>query len=212
MEVTWLGHSCFCIKGKEKVIVTDPCHQDLDYPLNHLHADIVTISHFHPRHSCIESMADNPKQVKDPGEYEIGKVFVTGIATFHDDEKGERKGGNTVYVIEVDGISLCHLGDLGHHLSSHLLEEIGSIDVLFLPVGEISTIPVDIGVEIVKQLNPSIVIPMHYKTPACSDLEPVDKFLRRMGIHEAEPKAKLSLTQSSLPANMQIVVLSCTEL
>ena len=209
MEITWLGHSCFCIKGKEKSIVTDPCRHDIGYPLNKPRADIITISHFHPRHSCIESVDDNPKQFKGPGEYEVGKVFVTGITTFHDNERGETKGRNTVYVIEIDGISLCHLGDLGHSLSSRLLEEIGSIDVLFLPVGEISTIPVDIAVEIVKQLNPRIIIPMHYKTQVCADLEPVDKFLMRMGIREAETRPKLTLTQSSLPTNTQIVVLSC---
>ena len=212
MELTWLGHSCFSIRGKEKTIVTDPYHPDLGYLLNKPHADIVTISHFHPGHSYVEAVVNNPKQVKGPGEYEIGGIFITGIATFHDTEKGHVKGSNTVYVIEVDGIRLCHLGDLGHPLSSQLLEEIGSIDVLLLPVGEVSTIPVDIAVEIVKQLNPRVVIPMHYQTEVCGNLQPVDKFLNSMGIRDAEMKPKLLLTQTSLPTSMQIVVLSCTEL
>lgn len=207
MEISWLGHSCFLIKGKEKAVVTDPCHPDFGYPLNKPYADIVTISHFHSGHSYIEGITNGPKQIKGPGEYEIGKIFVTGIATFHDNEKGRIRGKNTVYVIEIDGMTLCHLGDLGHSVSSQLLEEIRSIEVLFLPVGETSTISIEIAAEIVKQLNPRIVIPMHYKTQSCGNLQPVDKFLRRMGIHETETKPKLTLTQSTLPTSMQIVVL-----
>ena len=207
MEITWLGHSSFFIKGKEKSVITDPCHPDFGYPLNKLQADIVTISHFHPGHNCLEGITNGPKQIKGPGEYEIGKVFVTGIATFHDTEKGGIRGKNTIYVIEIDGINLCHLGDLGHPLSSRLLEEVGPVDILFLPVGETSTISVDIAAEIVKQLNPRIVIPMHYKTQAYGNLQPIDKFLRVMGIHETETKPKLSLTRSTLPTSMQIVVL-----
>jgi len=212
MEITWLGRSCFFIKGKGKTILTDPCHPDFGYPISKPHADIVTVSHFHPGHSYIDGVANSPKQIKGPGEYEIGKVFVTGITSFHDNEKGKGKGKNTIYVMEIDGINLCHLGDLGHPLTPQLLDDMGSIDVLFLPVGEMSTIPIDVAVEIVKQLNPSIVIPMHYKTQVRDNLQPVDEFLRRMGIHETETKPKLSLTRSSLPSSTQIVVLNYTNL
>jgi L-ascorbate metabolism protein UlaG (beta-lactamase superfamily) len=212
VEITWLGHSCFSIKGKEKIIITDPCPPHLGCLLNNPHADIVTVSHFHPGHSYIEGVANNPKQIKGPGEYEIGKTFITGIATFHDNERGKIRGKNTVYAIEIDGISLCHLGDLGHPLTSQLIEELGSIDVLFLPVGEISTISVDTATEIVKQVNPRVILPMHYKTEKRDDLQPVDKFLRRMGIREVERRANLSFTQSSLPTSMQTVVLDYAKL
>jgi len=205
MEISWLGHSCFLIKGKEKVIITDPYHPDLGYSLGEPKADIVTISHFHPSHSYVEGVSNNPKQIKGPGEYEIGGTFITGIATFHDNQKGEIRGKNTVYIIEMDGITLCHLGDLGHPLTPQLVEELGAIDILFLPVGEISTISVDTAVEIMRQLNPHIGIPMHYKGDA------VDKFLRKMGIREAEVKSKLSVTPSSLPASTQIMVLDYTQ-
>lgn len=211
MDITWLGHSCFIIKGKEKTIITDPCHPDLGYSSGEPKADIVTLSHFHPGHSYVEGVANEPKQIKGPGEYEIGGTFITGIATFHDNQKGEIRGKNTIYVIEVDGINLCHLGDLGHRLTLQLIGELGAVDVLFLPVGEISTIPVDIAVETVRQLNPRIVIPMHYKTEALvGNLEPLDKFLRKMEIREAEAKPKLSITPSSLPTSLQIVVLNYT--
>ena len=211
MEIKWLGHSCFLIKGKEKTIITDPYHPNLGYSLGEPKADIVTLSHFHPGHSYIEGIANKPKQIKGPGEYEIGGTFITGVATFHDHEKGKIRGKNTIYLIETDSITLCHLGDLGHPLTSQLIEELGVVDVLFLPVGEISTISVDTAVEIIKQLNPHIVIPMHYKTDVVArNLESVDKFLNKMGIRTTEPKAKLSITPSSLPTSTQVVVLNLT--
>jgi L-ascorbate metabolism protein UlaG (beta-lactamase superfamily) len=209
MEITWLGHSCFLIRGKEKTIITDPCHPNLGYRLGEPEADIATLSHFHPGHSYIEGVADEPKQIKSPGEYEIGGIFITGVATFHDDKKGELKGKNTIYVIEMDGITLCHLGDLGHPLGPNLVEELGDVDILFLPVGEVSTIPVDTAVEIVRQLEPPIVIPMHYKTKAFTgNLSLVEKFLDKMRIRELEAKPKLSITSSSLPTTTQTVVLN----
>ncbi len=209
MEITWLGHSCFLIKGKEKTIITDPCHPDLGYRLGEPEADIVTLSHFHPGHSYIEGVANDPRQIRSPGEYEIGGVFITGIASFHDNKKGEVRGKNTIYVVEMDGMTLCHLGDLGHPLDSHLIEEIGDISILFLPVGEVSTITIDTATEIIRQLEPAIVIPMHYKTEVFTgNLSPVDKFLDTMRIRELEAKPKLSITSSSLPGGTQTIVLS----
>jgi L-ascorbate metabolism protein UlaG (beta-lactamase superfamily) len=181
----------------------------LGYRLGEPTADIVTLSHFHPGHSYIEGVANEPKQIRSPGEYEIGGTFITGIASFHDDNKGAVRGKNTIYIIEIDGITLCHLGDLGHPLDSHLIEEIGDIGILLLPVGEVSTIPVDTAVEIVRQLEPAIVIPMHYKTKTFTGkLSPVDKFLDNMRIRELEAKPKLSITSSSLPSSTQTVVLN----
>ncbi len=209
MEITWLGHSCFLIRGKEKTIITDPYHPDLGYRLGEPEADIVTLSHFHPGHNYIEGVANEPKRIKSPGEYEIGGIFITGVATFHDNRKGDLRGKNTIYIIEMDGITLCHLGDLGHPLAAYLIEEIGDIDILFLPVGEASTMPIDTAVEIVRQLEPPIVIPMHYKTEAFTgDLSPVDKFLDKMRIRELEARPKLSITSSSLPSSTQTIVLN----
>jgi L-ascorbate metabolism protein UlaG (beta-lactamase superfamily) len=209
MDITWLGHSCFLIKGKEQAVITDPCHPDLGYSLGEPEADIVTLSHFHRGHSYVEGVADSPKQIKSPGEYEVGGTFITGFASYHDDKKGEIRGKNTIYIIEMDGLILCHLGDLGHHLDSHLLEEIGDVGILFLPVGEVSTMPVDAAVEIVRRLEPPIVIPMHYKTQAFTgNLSPVDPFLEKIGARGLEAKPKLSVTSSSLPGGTQVVVLS----
>jgi len=165
------------------------------------------VSHFHPGHSYVEGIANSPKQVKGPGEYEIGNIFITGLACYHDNEKGNARGKNTIYLMETEGLTLCHLGDLGHPLTASLVEELGNCDVLFLPVGEVSTISVDVAVEIVRQLTPHIVIPMHYKTDVLTkNLERVDKFLGKMGIHDIEPKPKLSITSASLPSDLQTVV------
>lgn len=203
-----MGHSCFLIRGKEKTIITDPCHPDLGYRLGEPEADIVTISHSHPGHSYIEGVANDPRQIRIPGEYEIGGTVITGVASFHDNRKGEVRGKNTIYVIEMDGVTLCHLGDLGHPLESHLIEELGDIGVLFLPVGEVSTIPIDTAMEIVRQLEPPIVVPMHYKTEAFTgNLSPVSKFLDTMRIKDLEARPKLSITSSSLLGSTQIVVL-----
>jgi len=181
----------------------------LGYHLGEPEADIVTLSHFHRGHSYVEGVANDPKQIRSPGEYEIGGTSVTGIASFHDDKKGEVRGKNTIYVIEMDGMTLCHLGDLGHPLDSHLVEEIGDVGILFLPVGEVSTIPIDTGAEIIRQLEPSIVIPMHYKTKAfAGNLSPLDKFLDAMRIRGLEARPKLSITSSSLPGSTQTIVLS----
>ena len=209
MEITWLGHSCFLIRGKDKTIITDPCHPDLGYRSGEPEADIVTVSHSHRGHSYVEGVANDPRQIRSPGEYEIGGTLVTGIASFHDNKKGEVRGKNTIYVIEMDGITLCHLGDLGHPLDSRLIEEIGDIGILFLPVGEASTIPIDTAMEIIRQLEPPIVIPMHYKTETfAGNLSPVGKFLDTMRIKDLEAKPKLSVTASSLPGGTQTVVLS----
>lgn len=208
MEITWLGHSCFRIKGKDAIVITDPCHPSLGYTLGKLHADIVTLSHFHPGHSYSEAITSEFKEIKGPGEYELKGIFVTGIATFHDSEQGNKLGRNTVYVLEMDGITLCHMGDLGHLPASQLMEAIGDVDVLFLPVGGVSTIAGSTAAEIVRHLSPKIVIPMHYKTSAeVRDLQPVDRFLTELGIKEMVSQPKLSINRSTLPTSTQVTIL-----
>jgi len=208
MDINWLGHSCFLIRGKEKTVITDPYHPDFGYRLGEPEADIVTVSHCHLGHNHVAGVANEPNRIESPGEYEIGGTFITGVATFHDDEKGSQRGKNTIYIIEMDGITLCHLGDLGHPLNPNLIEEIGDIHILFLPVGEVTTIPIDTAAEIVRQLEPSIVVPMHYKTEAFTgDLSPIDKFLDKMRIRDLETKPRLSITPSSLLSSTQTIVL-----
>ena len=208
MEINWLGHSCFRIKGAQATVVTDPFSPDLGYSLDKPTAHIVTLSHQHSGHSYLQGVGGEPRSVTGPGEYEISGVLIMGIATFHDEERGSQRGKNTAYIMEVDEVSVCHLGDLGHVLDTEQVEEIENVDVLLLPVGGVSTINASRAAEVVRQLEPRVVIPMHYKTQVLNrELEPVDRFLREMGIKEVSSRSKLSLTTTNLPVDTQVVLL-----
>ena len=209
MEITWLGHSCFKLKGKQATVITDPFSPAIGYTLGKVTADIVTVSHPHPGHSYVQGVADEPRVLKSPGEYESGGVLTVGVHTFHDNEKGAQRGKNTVFVIDVDDVMICHLGDLGHVLTAEQVAEINGVDVLLIPVGNVSTIDAVQAAQIVRQLEPKIVIPMHYKTEAeKKDLETADRFLKEMGVKEAIAQPKLLVNKSSMPLTMQVVMLS----
>jgi len=208
MDITWLGHSCFRIRGTRTRVITDPYPPSLGYSLGKPTAHILTVSHQHPGHSYVQGIGGQPKVIHGPGEYEIGDVLISGIVTFHDAEQGKTKGKNTIYLIEVDEVAVCHLGDLGHVLTTAQVEEIGNVDVLLLPVGGVSTIDAAKAAEVVRQIEPKAVVPMHYKTAALSwKLEPVDRFLKEIGLKEVNSQPKLSLTKSSLPLSTQVFLL-----
>ncbi len=208
MEISWLGHSCFRIRGSHAIVVTDPYSPSLGYSLGKPTARIVTVSHQHSGHSYTQGIGGEPRQVTGPGEYEISGVLIIGIAAFHDADRGRERGKNTVYLMEVDEVSVCHLGDLGHVLTAEQVEEIGSVDVLLLPVGGVSTINAPMAAEVVRQLEPKVIVPMHYKTSALSrELEPVERFLKEIGVNQVESQPKLSLTRSSLPVSTQVFLL-----
>ncbi len=209
MDINWLGHSCFRIRGNQTTVITDPYSPGLGYSLGKPNARIVTVSHQHPGHSYVQGISGEPRLVTGPGEYEIGSVLIIGIATFHDGEKGSNRGKNTVYLMEVGEISVCHLGDLGHMLTAEQMEELGNVDILLIPVGGVSTINAPIAAEIVRQLEPKVVIPMHYQTEVLNrELEPVERFLKEIGVEQVTPQPKLSLTRSSLPASTQVFLLN----
>ena len=208
MEITWFGHSCFRIKGKEATVVTDPFDEDLGYPLRNPTTDIVTISHDHPHHSFVAGVRGNPRVITGPGEYEIAGVFIYGIGTFHDAEGGRRRGKNTAYLMELDEVRVCHLGDLGHVPSSEQVEEMAGADVLLIPVGGVSTINAAAAAETINLIEPKIVIPMHFKTEAVNiELEPVDRFLKELGLKGILPEPKLVVTKSNLPEERKVVLL-----
>ncbi len=208
MDISWLGHSCFRIRGSHATIITDPYSPDLGYSLGKPTARIVTVSHQHPGHSYVQGIGGELKLVAGPGEYEISGVLIIGMTTFHDGEKGRKRGKNTVYIMEVDEVSVCHLGDLGHVLTTEQVEAIDNVDVLLLPVGGVSTIDASMAAEVVRQLEPKVVVPMHYKTEALNwELEPVDRFLKEMGVKEVSSQPKLSLTKANLPASTQVFLL-----
>lgn len=211
MEIIWLGHSCFKIRGKEVTLVTDPFDESIGYSQGKITADIVTVSHHHPGHNCAAGVEGAPKVISKPGEYEIGGVFITGIPTFHDSDQGKNRGKNIAYLVEMDDVRLCHLGDLGHLLSPRQIEDLGSIDILFVPVGGVSTINAKMAAEIVRFLNPRIVIPMHYQTEMVTWLEPSDKFLKEIGLSEITSQPKLSIGRSGLPLESRVIVLDYSD-
>jgi L-ascorbate metabolism protein UlaG (beta-lactamase superfamily) len=208
MEISWLGHSCFHLRGKNVTLITDPFSPQLGHSLGKVSAPIVTISHNHPGHNSVESISGDPRIVRGPGEYEISDVLITGVASYHDDKHGQELGRNTIYIIHMDDLVICHLGDLGHVLQEEQLEEVADADILLVPIGGQHTINAAQAAEVISQVEPHIVIPMHYSNPTGDAPNSLDKFCREMGIEAINPQPKLSMTRSTLPAETQVVVLS----
>jgi L-ascorbate metabolism protein UlaG (beta-lactamase superfamily) len=214
MEISWLDHACFQLRGKNVTVVTDPFSPQQNSSsgeaarlLSKINASIVTISHAHPGHNYVEGVGGKPRVVRGPGEYEISDVLITGIAAYHDNKHGHEHGRNTIYVIHMDDLVICHLGDLGHTLQEEQLEEAADADVLLLPIGGQHTINAAQAAEIISQVEPRIAIPMHYHVSE-DGADPLNKFCREMGVEAITPQAKLSITRASLPEEMQIIVLT----
>jgi len=208
MEIVWLGHSCFRLRGREATVVTDPYQKGIGYTLGRPTADIVTVSHPHPGHGNAAGVAGEPRVIDGPGEYEIKGVVITGIRTYHDAEAGKALGRNTAYLIEMEDLVICHLGDLGHELTTAQVEAMSNVDVLLVPVGGGSTINAAQAAEVISLIEPKLVVPMHYRTPAgAAELDSVERFLRQMSAPNLEPQPKLTVTASSLPEGTQVVVL-----
>jgi L-ascorbate metabolism protein UlaG (beta-lactamase superfamily) len=206
VDVTWLGQSCFRLRGKNAAVVTDPYPPALGPKLK-LEADVVTVSHEHDNHHNVGAVRE-AYVVEGPGEYEVAGVLVNGLPTYHDDKKGEEHGRNTAYVIELDDVRVCHLGDLGHTLDDATLGAIGNVDVLLVPVGGGAALDGARAAEVVRQVEPRFVIPMHYGHPSIRmELAPVERFLKEMGVAEAESQTKLAVQASSAEAETKVVVL-----
>jgi L-ascorbate metabolism protein UlaG (beta-lactamase superfamily) len=206
LDVTWHGQSCFRLRGKAAAVVTDPYPPTLG-PRLKLDASLVTVSHQHENHNHVQSVRD-AFVIDGPGEYEVSGISVRGLPTFHDGRQGAEHGRNTVYVIVLDDVRVCHLGDLGHALSDPTLEAIGNVDLLLVPVGGSCALDGARAAEVVRQVDPRYVVPMHYGHPAIRrELAPVERFLREMGVAEAEPQGRLSVQASSAEGETKVVVL-----
>lgn len=212
MDITFLGHSSFRLKGKTASLVTDPFDSKVvGFSFPKVSADIVTISHNHDDHNKAELVKDVKKVISGPGEYEINGISIIGIATFHDDKKGAKRGKNTIYVIEIDGQRIVHLGDLGHKLSEKFIEKIGSVDVLIIPVGGEYTIDATQATELVRAIEPRITIPMHFKVPKLnsetfSKISSVELFLTQIGL-PVEKTNKLNVSTGSIEEEQKVVLL-----
>lgn len=219
MHIIWHGQACFQNivsqnKGEQVRIVIDPFSEEIGLRLPKLEADILLITHCHYDHNNVKAVNGHPFLIEGPGEYEIKEIYIEGIAAFHDDKNGKERGANTIYTIEAEGMRICHLGDLGQkELTPDQLERVGDVDILMIPVGGVYTIDGRGATKIISQIEPRIVIPMHYhlpklNPPAGGKLEGVDKFLREMGRKSVEPQPKLLIKKKDLPEEeTKIVVL-----
>lgn len=216
MDIYWGGQAFFKIKGKNASVIIDPFDPEftgLKSPKD-LTADMVLLSHDHQDHNCSSLVTTQsgarPMVFADCGEYEVGGIVATGISSFHDNTQGLERGKNIIYHLMVDGLNIVHLGDLGQSkLTEEQISEIGSIDILLIPVGSIYTIDAKTAAGIVSQLEPKITIPMHYKIEGLKfELEGCEQFLKEMGAESAVPLPKLTISKDKLPEEPVVIVLS----
>jgi L-ascorbate metabolism protein UlaG (beta-lactamase superfamily) len=204
-DIQYIGRSCVRIRGKEGIVVCDPPPKSSGLNLGSITAHIVTLSSRNPEHvtpAVIKPVKERVFVIDGPGEYEVEGIMITGVRTYHDNQKGARHGHNTVYVISLDGLVFCHLGELGHDLTTQQIEEIGVIDVVFVPANS-SLSPAKLT-EIVASIEPRAVIPL-YDTP-----KQLEKIAHEFGLKEWSAQEKVSVTDSSLPAEgeeMRMIVL-----
>ena len=210
MEIFWYGHSCFRMSERGlSTVVTDPYdHTVVGYEALKLKADIVTISHTAPGHNYLAGVKGNAFLISGPGEYEVGGVFVTGIQTNGHNKRDLDEPRNTLYVFDFDGLTIAHLGDLRRVPTQAEIEALGTVHVALVPVGGGGGLTAAKAAEVVSLIEPGIIVPMHYLTPATTiKLEPLNRFLKEVGVGEIAPQPMLKITRSTIPEETKVVVL-----
>lgn len=214
MIITWLGHSCFKLQDKVGAdgvtVITDPYDKETGLKMPNIEADIVTVSHDHHDHNNVDALRGKPFVINCAGEYDFKGVLIEGIDAYHDEEEGKLRGSNIIYRIEVEDISIVHLGDLGHVLTNEQLEKLVGTDILLVPVGGKFTLDAKKAVEVISQIEPRIVIPMHYQTEGINieGLDSIEKFIKELGL-EPSREEKLKISKKELPQeDMELVILS----
>lgn len=215
MEITWYGHSCFRLTERSyATVVTDPFdNKSIGYDALRLKSDIVTVSHDAPGHNNTGAVKGASHTIAGAGEFEIGGVFITGVQT--DGGSSKKKGKdrdtvirNTVYVFDYDGITVAHLGDLKHIPTQAEVESLGTINVALVPVGGGGGLNAAKAAEVISLIEPNLVIPMHYSTPAAKvPLDSLNKFIKEMGLSKPETQPSIKVTRSGLPNETRVVVL-----
>jgi len=209
MKIKWLGHATFMITSDTGTrIITDPYARGeyLTYGDIKESADIVTVSHDHFDHNNVAAVGGNPEVVR--GTTEAKGIKFQGIPAYHDESQGKERGNNTIFSFEVDGVKICHLGDLGHPLSDKQVSEIGKVDILLIPVGGFFTIAPRVACQTCDQLNPRVIIPMHYKNDKCGlPIAGVDEFLQGMKDITRLDASEVEFKAGELPASTQTMVL-----
>ncbi|MDI6732862.1 MAG: MBL fold metallo-hydrolase [Planctomycetota bacterium] len=217
MKIKWFGHSAFAITSESgKTLVSDPYEPGayngaVGYPPITIKPDIVTISHSHADHNYTKTLSGSPKIITRTGSYEVAGIKITGIPVYHDTKQGRERGDNIIFVYEIDGLRIAHLGDLGHTLSKSQLDALGKIDILLLPVGGYFTIDAAQSTQIWENIKPQITIPMHYKTEVLDlPIANVDEFLTgKKGVKDLTSAggSEVSITRDTLPSDIEIWVL-----
>ncbi len=211
MEITWYGHSCFRLMERGMAaVVCDPFdHRVVGYDALKLKADIVTVSINAPEHNFTSAIKGDPHPITGPGEFEIGGVFITGVQTNGTSKKNVDELRNTLYVIDYNGLTVAHLGEINRVPTQAEVEALGPVNVALVPVGDGDSLSAAKAAEVISLIEPNIVVPMHYATPASQvKLDPLSKFLKEMGITELNPEASLKVTSASnLPEDTRVVVL-----
>jgi len=213
MEIKYLGHSSFLIKTKTAKLVTDPFDPalvGLRFPK--VEADIITVSHNHKDHNQTQLVGGSPLVIGLPGEYEKNGMRIFGYSSFHDGQGGSERGTNTLYKIEAEGVSVLHCGDLGVVLEDSVVDTIGAVDVLLVPVGGFYTIDPSQAAQLVRKFEPSLVIPMHYNQPKLKQenfgkLSTVDEFFKKLGLSMPQPLPKLVIKGGELEDEMKVILL-----
>jgi L-ascorbate metabolism protein UlaG (beta-lactamase superfamily) len=207
-EIRWIGHNCFRIRAKEATVLTDPVGKKTGYSLAKQAADIITISHDHPGHNNVAAIKPDFQVIDGPGEYEVHEVFITGLRTYHDKEKGKSLGYNTVYRMDFGGLSYGHLGDLGHQLSDDHIEVLGGVDILFAAVGGGPLLSASDMAEVIGAISPRMLIPMQFRTArGDTGRDEIAPFAKHLGVELQAPVEKLTVKASDLTDQMQFVVL-----
>lgn len=208
VDITWLGHACFRLRSDDVVVLTDPFPLSLGLRPDTRPATVVTVSNSHPNHSNSEEVTGDPRVFSAPGEYEYRGISVRGVMTPQLPETPWEQR-SVAYAIEIDRVNICHLGDISAPLSPVQIDELSPVDVLLMPSGGGCTLEIDQVLRVLQDLDPKIVIPMHYNIPGVDvPLQDVDVFLRRMGLSEVQAQPRLSVTASNLPEDMRVVVLA----
>lgn len=209
MEIVWYGLNCFRLAERGMAsVVTDPYGPEVGLDLPHLRADIVTISRNSPECNHTRGVRGSFRVLDTPGEYEIGGVFITAITTYADKKMGAARGLNTIFHFDYDGVTICHLGHLGHVPTQAQIEALGTVDVLLVPVGGDGGLTPAEASEVISLLEPSIVIPMRYKIPGVNlALGTLSRFLKQMGLEKVNAQESLKIGRGSLPEETEIAVL-----
>lgn len=209
MKIKWLGHSCFLLTSSSGVrILTDPFDESVGYKVPAVEADIVTTSHNHSDHNHVQVVKGNFKHLNSPGHFVEKNIEITGVATYHDKEQGIKRGSNVAFIYSIDGLKICHLGDLGHILTNQQINEIGEIDIVLIPIGGTYTIDYREATKVVSLLNPKLVIPMHFKTPVINfPIDSVDKFLANIGSADSVGSQEIELNPDKLNLLAKVIIL-----